>query len=178
MQLLACWPLILPFRANNEIASSGKKKEWNVDPGDNYVWCTMSSSLVNITSFICSDMPTDKGRGKTWYSYFTAHLEKGLRKDHSVTFNYTHFYFSFMISLILPYCCDELLCKPTVLVPVSQIIPLWFVWFGGAVPSFQRRLCYRGISVTWLIWSQHSPKVLLILCCCADFIPHLSNWWS
>lgn len=88
-----------------------------------------------------------------------------------------------MISMILPYCFDKVIQQSSCTVPVSQIIALW-LWFRGALPSFQRRLCHTGTSVTWWTGTQWS-ELLPILCCWADLmvslftkrkIPHLGNW--
>lgn len=80
--------------------------------------------------------------------------------------------------------------KSNCIVPVSQNIALWLLWFRGVLPSFQKRPFHRGTSVTRWTWTQLFSK---LFCYWADLvfgselmvsafskrkIPHLCSWWS
>lgn len=118
-----------------------KKKEWNIDTRGNYVWCTTSSSILNINSFICSDTSTDKGQGKPDMATSVWTFKKCLRKNYSVSFYYTWLCICFQHSSLLLWWNS---LQSNCIVPVSQIIALWLLWFRGALPSFQVSFSQRN----------------------------------
>lgn len=136
-----------------------------------------------------------QGTEKTWYGYFSVNLKKCLKKDYSVSFYYTYILhihahsFGFVfISIILPYCFDEVLWNLTAF---SQSLRLLHCDFFDLEELF---LLFKNVLFTQeQVWhDEHEPNPLpnlwpflvtrltwvLVLGWWFQFpeIPHLGNW--